>query len=189
MRTPLTAILATSAVMAVALSVRSGLQPGEMATAFEPHHVTGPEKGTDTCMVCKYPFNPTVVVWVTGDTNANIGPIAKRLESHIARLNASRGPRERFKAYFVFVEKSGRAPTARLTSLAEANGLQNVSLTWVPASEPAVKDYKIDVSPATKNTVLVYEKRKVTANFVNVTGDARSLAKLDRAIAAVTTKK
>jgi protocatechuate 3,4-dioxygenase beta subunit len=181
--------LAALATIALAGAVRSGLQPGEMASAFDPHHVTGPEKGTDTCMVCKYPFNPAVVVWVTNDTNANLGPIAKRLESHIAKLNASRGPRDQFKAYFVFVEKSGKAPTERLTSLASSNGLKNVSLTWVPSKEPAVKDYKIDLSPATKNTVLVYEKRKVTANFVNLTGDANALAKLDRAIAGVTAKK
>jgi protocatechuate 3,4-dioxygenase beta subunit len=177
------------AVLAVAGAVRSGLQPGEMATAFDPHHITGPEKGTDTCMVCKYPFNPTVAVWVTGDTNANLAPIAKRLESHIAKLNASRGPRDQFKAFFVFVEKSGKAPTARLTNLAQTNGLKNVSLTWIPATNHAVKDYKINPNGTVKNTVIVYDDRKVSANFANLKGDAASLARLDRAIAGATTNK
>lgn len=189
MRTPTILALASLAAFAVAGAVRSGLQPGEMANAFDPHHITGPEKGTDTCMVCKYPFNPTVAVWVTGDTNANLGPIAKRLESHIAKLNASRGPRDQFKAFFVFVEKSGKAPSSRLSALAQTNGLRNVSLTWIPANNPAVKDYKINMGASTKNTVIVYDDRKVSANFVNLKGDTASLAKLDRAIAGVTVKK
>ena len=32
-------------------SVKSGLQPGDQCTPFEPKHVTGPNAGTALCLV------------------------------------------------------------------------------------------------------------------------------------------
>src|ERR1019366_6995653 len=55
--------------------MKSGVAKGGVLSAFEPYHVSGADKNTETCPVCKYPTNPAVQVWVNTDDAKNVAAI------------------------------------------------------------------------------------------------------------------
>lgn len=172
------------AVATVALAfagAKSGLQPGEMVSAFEPTHVTGPDAKTATCPVCKYGAVPAVQVWVHGDSVDNVSKIAKELEASIEM----EGP-EKLRAFVVFVKSEGTTEkqiVEQLSAIALKSNLKHVALAYVNGSkDPGIEAYKINLGSDVKNTVMVYHDRKVDANFVNLKSDEKSLAGLKSAL-------
>lgn len=160
---------------------KSGLGVGEMVTAFEPTHVTGPDAGTQTCPVCKYGNIPAVQVWVNGDKMENVAKIADTLEASIKM----EGP-AKMKGFVVFIKPQGVSSSAlagQLKMIAQKCHLSNVALLYVdgPTAEP-VGQYKINTSSTVKNTVLVYHDRKVDANFVNLKGTDEGIKSLKIAL-------
>lgn len=162
----------------------SGVARGELLSAFQPTHVSGPDKGTNTCPVCKYPFNPGVQVWINNDGTQNVTRIVENLEKE-ARQNVAR----HLKTFAVFFNPAGRsetAYTAGLKRLASTTRVEYTSIVYLPNPQAeAVSEYKINTSPEVHNTVFVYRARKVAAKFVNLDGDPRGLAALDAAIRKV----
>jgi len=160
----------------------SGPKVGGEVYAFEPTHVTGPDKGTDTCPVCKYGSEPAAQVWVNGDDPANLAKITKSLEGTIAK-NGLR----KFRAFVVVIPAKGETQEtikANLAEFATKNELKNVALTYVYGpSKDAIEEYKINTDPSVKNTVFVYADRTVVANYVNLKGDEEGLGKLQASIA------
>lgn len=124
-------------------------------------------------------------VWVNTDSDENIGKIAKSIDGAIAKA----GP-DNLKGFFVFVPKKGedtKAIESRLQKLSDSNGLKYVALTYVSGPEDdGVGNYKINTSQEVKNTVLVYVRHKISANFVNLQGDEKGLGDLNSALAAIT---
>ncbi len=168
-------------VFALAGRISSGLKPGEFVSAFEPHHVTGPDRGTDTCPVCKYGATPAVQVWVNQDNWGNVAKIATDLEGQISK-NGSKN----LKAFVVYVKPSSVKASQVKTdfeNIAVANKLSQVALTFVDGpSDAAVGEYKINTDSSIKNTVLVYSNRAVVKNFVNLKADESGLAGLNAAV-------
>ena len=172
-------ICAAIPVLALAGGVTSGVKVGGNLAAFEPTHVSGPDKGTETCPVCKYGMQPAAQVWVNTDDLDNVGKIAATLEGEIAKYGAPK-----FRAFVVFIPRGdAKDLSAKLAKLATDYKLKNVALTYVkgPKDEP-ITNYEINTSADTKNTVLVYKDRKVTANMVNLKADKEGLAALVHAI-------
>lgn len=174
-------ILALTAFRSGTTTDKSGPAVGGEVYAFEPTHVTGPDKGTDTCPVCKYGKEPAAQVWVNGDDPANVAKITKTLEGAIAKNGL-----KKFRAFVVVMPGKDETPStlkARLASFATENGLSDVALTFVYGdSKEAIEEYKINTDPSIKNTVLVYANRAVVANYVNLTGDDAGLSKLKASI-------
>lgn len=160
---------------------KSGLKTGEMVSAFEPSHVSGPDAGTKTCPVCKYGKTPAVQVWVNGDTPENISKIADTLEASIKMQGA-----ERLKGFVIFIKPKSMNEEAlqnQLKMVADKCHLTNVALTYVDGPKSAfVGQYKINTSSDVKNTVMVYHDMKVNANFVNLKGDEKGLKSLKGAM-------
>lgn len=162
-------------------ALKSGLQPGEMVSAFEPTHVTGPDAGTKTCPVCKYGKTPAVQVWVNGDSKENIAKIADTLEASIKMA----GP-DKLKGLIVYVKPKSMSSDAlqgQLKMMADKCKLTNVALTYVDGpSSKFVGQYKINGASSVKNTVIVYHDMKVNANFVNLKGDEKGIKSLKGAM-------
>lgn len=177
------ALMGATAVFASAAT--SGPQKGQFLNAFEPTHVTGPDKGTQTCPVCKYGARPAVQVWVNNDSFENVGKIASALESEIDKKGANK-----LKVFVVFINPtklSDKEISTKLEKLAEKNHLKNVALTYLPGAEAnPVKEYQINTSKSVKNTVLVYSDRKVKSNFVNLEASQNGLNSLKTAVEAIT---
>ena len=178
------AILGGAASLAFAPKLDSGVAKGETLSAFQPHHVTGADRNSDTCPVCSYPNNPAVQVWVNGDDAKNVRALVHNLETETTANRA-----KKFKAFVVFINpqrESASAMTAQLAKIGADEKIKNVALAYLPGPDaPAIADYKINTSSEVKNTVFVYRARKVAAKFVNFTADAPHLKALDAAIAEV----
>ncbi len=162
-------------------ALKSGLQTGEMVSAFEPSHVTGPDAGTKTCPVCKYGKTPAVQVWVNGDKPENVSKIADTLEAAI-KMEGS----DKLKGFIIFIKPksmSDEAIQGQLKMVADKCHLSNVALAYVdgPKSE-FVGQYKINTASDVKNTVIVYHDMKVNANFVNLKGDEKGIKSLKGAM-------
>lgn len=171
-----TAILAIIAIPVFAMAPTSGLKVGEMTSAFEPTHVAGPDKGTETCPVCKYGNAPAVQIWHKGDTDENIVAMINHLETKV--VNSKKD----LKAFTIRLSECEKCVegTVEMSKKLKAT---HVGVTYLPITDPGVELYKINTEPAVKNTVMVYKNRKVVATFVNLKADEAGFKQLDAALA------
>ena len=176
-------ILAALVIPALTLNIgaESGRKVGEEVSAFEPYHVTGVDRGTNTCPVCKYGAEPAAQVWVNGDDTKNVATIAKTLEAAIEKNGL-----KKFRAFMVFLPAKGEseeATKANLSEIAKENGLSKIALTFIDAnSKGAIEEYHINTAADVRNTVMVYANRTVVANYVNLKADDDGVAKLNASI-------
>lgn len=163
------------ALCAFSFTQESGVRVGESVSAFEPFHVTGADRGTYTCPVCKYGPVPAVQIWVNTDNLVNVGKLAQTLETRIDKAGS-----RNLKTFFVFLDPKLKTV---LPGFASKYQLKNVALLYVQgANDEATKAYGINTSPEVKNTVMVYTKRQVVANYVNLKSDAKGLEALNGAV-------
>jgi len=162
----------------------SGVEKGAALPAYHPAHVTGPDKGTSTCPVCKYPRNPAVQAWINSDDDKNVAALVAALEK-VAKANAD----ARFKAFVVFANpkrEAADAISARLKRIGDKLGVEHVALAYLPGpDDPAVKGYGVSTDPKVRNTIFVYRNRTVDAKFVNFTADDKGIGALNEAIRKV----
>src|SRR5205085_11032276 len=91
--------LLTGAMTTMALATASsGLKAGEAVSPFEPTHVSGPLKGTNSCPPCTYGILPQVQVWVNADNPENVEAIAKLLNDESASKKAAK-----LQTFLIFV--------------------------------------------------------------------------------------
>ncbi len=152
----------------------SGISVGDFVPSFEPMHVAGPDKGTETCPPCKYGLRPAVQVWVNGDDQANVVKMVKYLDG---RVKASKAD---FKA-FVIVLDNGKGKS-EAEALAKAAGTENVGIAFVKYGEHNSGEYGIDTSAKTKNTVFVYKNIRVMDKFTNLKADTAGMKSLASAV-------
>lgn len=174
-------LIGASVVCAVALPViagglTSGLNVGEMVTPFHPTHLSGPDKGTDTCPPCKYGARPAVQVWNNGDAEANIGEIAKVLSAEV------KDSKSELKGFIINLTMCAGCE-AKAEHMAKKTTFDNIAIAKLATTNEAVKNYKVNTAAEVKNTVFVYRNKKVVAKFVNLKADKEGIADLQAAIA------
>ena len=135
----------------------SGIRPTETVEPWNPLHVAGPNRGTNTCPVCSYLEKPVVVVFAK-DT-ANTVALAAKLEALAA---------DKRKAGLKVVVAVVDATPERLTRLAAELKIADVALCHLnPKSRAAeLKAYRINA--AAENTIMVYKDYTVSATFVDL---------------------
>ncbi|MFM9873498.1 MAG: hypothetical protein ACKVQS_08555 [Fimbriimonadaceae bacterium] len=178
-----TAIFGTFAIAALALPAlasapESGLNVGEMVSAFHPTHVAGPLKGTDGCPPCTYGNRPMVQVWHNHDSEENLEAVVKYLDGKVANS------KHEFKAFTIRVTFCDKC-VAEDTEFAKQFGDTKVGIAHISSTDQAIADYKYSLKDDVKNTIFVYKNRKVAAKFVNFKADKAGLKALDAAIAGV----
>lgn len=167
------------ALTSLAFGANSGLSVGESVTPFHPTHVTGPDKGTDTCPPCKYGARPAVQVWVNNDSHENVMKIAQL-------LNKNAAANENFKGFVIFVTTTPKELGGKIESVVTESGLNKIGCAVIDPKNEALTNYKINLDKDIKNTVFVYKNKKVVAKFVNLTSDDKGLGQLTAAITSVT---
>lgn len=156
----------------------SGLAVGESVTPFHPTHVTGPDKGTDTCPPCKYGNRPAVQVWVNGDSERNVTKIARKLNEWVASNKEAE-----LKGFVIFlVDEPNQKAEQMIRDLAQANSLGNIGMAWLKKTDDAVKNYKVNLSGDVKNTIFVYKNKKVVQKFVNLEATEEGLNNFGQAV-------
>lgn len=173
-------LLASIAAFVLASPPQVGLKIGDTVSAYEPHHVSGPDANTETCPVCKYVNRPMVQVWTRRDAPDNTLAIAKVLDSSV---NTYR--KKEFKAFVVNLAPASKIQETNkaLASLSRKLPSANVALTSLPETSDAVALYDFPLRDDVKNVIYVYVKRRVTAKFVNFSAKPESVAALKKAIA------
>lgn len=164
----------------------NGLQVGEYMGAFEPHHVTGPDAGTDTCPVCEYINRPMVQVWTNGSQEKWLAQVAPTLE----RATKKNQPYE-FKSFVIQVIDADRekASTAQeLKNLAQKDDLSLLALTYLDRFDEAVAAHQFRLDASSKNVIFVYVNRKIEKKFVNFEPTRANLQTLSAAMDSVAKK-
>ncbi|MCG9893914.1 MAG: hypothetical protein MH204_00380 [Fimbriimonadaceae bacterium] len=158
-----------------------GLKQGDIVTPFEPHHLAGPDKGTETCPPCKYGMLPAVQVWARGESDQVLLGIAQRLSSE---MTASK---KDLRAFMILVAdtEAEKAQAKRVAAGMETDlKIKNVALAHLPSNHEAVANYGFPLDGSVKNMAVVYSKLKVTETIPNVLADPIGLDDLSRAVRA-----
>lgn len=146
----------------------SGLAIGTDCPAFDPVHISGPDRGTKACPMCKYGYQQGVMIWVNDNDWSALGTIAKRLETEMD----ARGVRK-FRAFIMYMnpDKKPSAEVMKTLSVFSAGlKLNRVALTFIPnPSDPETAGlFEINPDKNVRNTVLIYKKRKVAGKLINL---------------------
>lgn len=124
---------------------------------------------------------PQIQVWINKDSDANVEKLVKTLNQAGVAKKA-----KKLKVFFIFVDKTGTAIEPHLTALANKENAQDLALAYLAPDHEAVTDYKINLQPQVRNTVMLYRNRMITWKRVNVQAKDADLADLTKAIDELT---
>ncbi len=153
--------------------MESGLSVGAECPAFDPVHVWGPDRGKQTCPMCRYGRGRGVMIWTRSITSDTLRQMARFWETQLQK--SASGPAESsasdpLKAFIIYTNPEKR-PVAEVQQLLEkfatASGLQNVSVLYVPSPDDRSTAFLYAVNPAVTTTVLGYNKRRVVSRFID----------------------
>lgn len=145
----------------------SGLPIGEDQPSFSPFHAYGPDKGTQTCPVCKYGRYHGILYFVGNKADWNA------IKEWLQFLERESVKRQKYlKVYFIYGSERSYDKALRQEHLerlgAELN-IRNTALTFVPSfvdKETEANLNKID--PDVENTFVVYRHRSIVDKYINL---------------------
>lgn len=149
----------------------SGLAIGSNCPAFDPVHLSGADKGTTTCPMCKYGSGQGVMVWFN---HANLDEM-KDFATTLEKAMNDRGVKK-LRVFLVYMnpfykenDKEGlRVLRKKITEWCEKQNLVQVAMVWIPSPVDKETAGLYKMNPKVKNTVLVYKRRRVVAKWVNI---------------------
>lgn len=161
---------------------KSGPDVLDESPAFAPQHAWGPDKGSHACPMCKYGYQPGVLYWVNTNTDwQEVESWAKWLED----LSVQTGEKN-FKAYLIYTNPQGLSREqieAKLAELGQKLNLQKIALTYVPGLDDKASDVYLNrINPQTRNTVIVYNNRRVADKFVDLSFTEQNTKLLESAV-------
>jgi len=163
---------------------KSGLSIGAESPAFDPQHAWGPDKGSHACPMCKYGYHPGVMYFLNTDENwEDVKKILIRLEKEsVIRKN------EKFKAYLIYTNPAKLSTIEmeeKLAGLGKELNIHNMALTYVPSvNDKRSSVYLHKINPLSKNTIIVFNLRKVRDKFINFVPSDNNFATLFKAVDA-----
>ena len=146
---------------------QSGLQIGEDQPSFTPFHAYGPDKGTNTCPVCKYGRYHGIIYFVGNDPNWN------EIKKWLTFLDAESVKRSKYlKVYFVYGNDQSYKKNDRqklLENLGKELNIHNTALTFVPSfSDKETQANLNKINPAIINTIIIYKHRNIVDKYINL---------------------
>ena len=147
--------------------IQSGNPIGSESPAFSPQHIAGPDKGSHACPMCKYGYNPGVIVFLNTDNDwKNASAICKRLEEESIKRKS-----QRFKAYLVYTNPgklSVKEIESKLEKFADSLSIKNMAITYVPSIDDKKTEMNLNkINPKTKSTIIVYNHRIVFDKYID----------------------
>ena len=154
----------------------SGLAVGEGAPAFGPYHVSGRDKGTKTCPMCKYGAKTDgLMIWINDDLK-NYEKMLSFLEAQYFTKNANQ-----WKTFIVFMnpkQESESLLKQKLGDYTKKLDLKNVAFTFIHSPTDAETAGVYEINPKVQNTIFAYKKRVITKKFVNFDTDKENFSAL-----------
>ncbi|MEP6514202.1 MAG: hypothetical protein ABJA79_10045, partial [Parafilimonas sp.] len=148
-------------------NLQSGLAMRENMPAMDPYHITGPDKGTKTCPMCKYGRGQGIMVWWNSE---DIRPFMQMMQRMDVKIQQSGFQKLRvFGIYMNPGKESIERVKQRMQSWIDIYGFQNVAILCIPSpSDSATAElYHINPSPEIENTIFIYKQRRVADKFIN----------------------
>jgi protocatechuate 3,4-dioxygenase, beta subunit len=147
--------------------IQSGLNIGEDQPSFIPYHAYGPDKGKQTCPVCKYGRYHGIVYFVGSN------PDWIDIKEWLSFLEQESSKRQKYlKAYFVYGNEKAYNKEARekeLEQLGKELQLKNLALTFVPSfSDPKTEANLNNINPKVDNTFIIYRHRTIVDKYINL---------------------
>lgn len=162
---------------------QSGLHIGEDNPSFMPFHAYGPDKGTQTCPVCKYGRYHGIVYFVGNRPNW------EHIKKWLSFLERESTTREKYlKAYFVYGNEKGFNKENRIKELEKIGSelqLNHVALTFVPSLNDTESEvHRNKINPDAENTFIIFKNSTIVDKFINLEPTAENFtavsASLDR---------
>ncbi len=162
---------------------RSGPNIGEDVHSFIPFHAWGPDKGTKTCPVCKYGWYHGILYFVGDRTDWT------EIAAWLQFLEEESRKREKYlKVYFIYGNEQDYERTSRskeLEQLGRSLDLERVALTFVPSLTDTASEVHLNhIDPNAVNTLILYKRSKVIANFTDLKPTDTSFALIRQALDA-----
>lgn len=165
------ACLAVSMTLTAA-EIKSGLQLGESAPAFNVRDVTGPSAGKTLCYRCKFSARPTVAIF-TREVNDNVAELIAKVDAACAKNTDAK------LASFVVVVGKDDSIDPKLKAIVADKKIANVPLTTI---ESEAGPDKYNLSKDAEVTVLMWNGLKVAVNHAFGKGEL-SKDKIDAIVA------
>jgi len=151
--------------------IQSGLAIGANCPAFDPIHLSGPDKGKTACPMCKYGYGQGVMVWFNHTSLDQLRDFVRQMEKEMEQ----RGEKK-LRVFLVYMnptyqENDGqgyRVLQGKIRQWCEEQQLKKVAMVWVPSPVDEESAVLFNINPVAKNTILVYKKRRVAAKWVNM---------------------
>jgi hypothetical protein len=155
-------LLAVSAFAAEAKK-ESCLKVGEGVPAFQVVDLSGPKKGQQLCYVWNYGGAPVVMAFVKDEPAKATGLVAA-----IQKLTETHKDKN-LKAFVVFT--AGPEWSKEVEKVAAEKSI-TIPMTILPQGTSAGDYQAFKVNPEARNTVILYSRKKVQGNFVDVSRDS-----------------
>ncbi|RYG44035.1 MAG: hypothetical protein EOO01_20240 [Chitinophagaceae bacterium] len=154
--------------------INSGLAIGANCPAFDPLHLSGADKGSTACPMCKYGYGKGVMLWLN---HANLEQMTGFLQTMEKEIIA-RGEKN-LRVFVIYMNpfyqendaEESRIVQGKIAKWCEEKSLHKVAVVWVPSPVDEDTAQLFKINPEAKNTVLVYKKRKVASKWVNIEYD------------------
>lgn len=160
----------------------SGLALGSGCPAFDPLHLSGADAGKKACPMCNYGQGQGIMLWFNHQNVDQMQAFVQSLEREMLTKGESK-----LRVFLIYMNPSYQDNPdvtaegilkGKLKRWADEQELRKVALTWVPSPVDAGTAGRYAINPQAKNTVFVYKKREVTAKWVNVEYDDKTLKEI-----------
>ncbi len=145
----------------------SGLSIGEDQPSFLPFHAFGPDKGTQTCPVCKYGRHHGIIYFVGNKPNWD------EIKNWLQFLEQESEIRKAYlKVYFVYgndVNYSKAQRQLQLEALGKELNIKNTALTFVPSFADQKTEASLNkINPKVENTFIIYKHRSIIDKYIDL---------------------
>jgi protocatechuate 3,4-dioxygenase beta subunit len=159
-------------------SLISGLDIGEDFPSITPYHAWGPDKGTNTCPVCKYGRYFGIMYFVGNQFNDYD---VKNWLLYLEKQSLLRG--EFLKVYLIYGNDKNynfNQSNTTLSKLGEKLNLKNIAITFVPSFQDKQSDvYLTKIDPEATNTFIIYKNRNIIGNYMNFQATAENFKQVE----------
>lgn len=149
------------------IAIQSGLNIGEDQPSFIPYHAFGPDKGTQTCPVCKYGRYHGIIYFVGNS------PDWTEIKNWLKFLEQESERRKKYlKVYFVYGNDKNYNKNERkkqLEKLGSELNLKNTALTIVPSFSNKETEADLNkINPKVENTFIIYKHRSIVDKYIDL---------------------
>ena len=146
---------------------QSGLNIGEDQPSFTPFHAFGPDKGTQTCPVCKYGRYHGILYFVGNYPNWN------EIKEWLRFLEQESAKRKQYlKVYFVYGNNKNYSKQDRQVQLEKVGNelnIKNNAMTFLPSFSDKETNADLNkINPSIKNTFIIYKHRSIVGKYIDL---------------------